>query len=118
MIFNQRANDLFVVRVAGNGLGGGCLGSLRYAADHFPRSLKLVVVMGHSHCGAVSAAVDAFLRAKTYLPLAVHYPLRAIVDSILVAVRSANLALEAVHGARVEPPAGLPSGPRSTPRWP
>ena len=100
MIFQQRSNDLFVVRVAGNGVGSGCLGSLRYAADHFSRSLKLVVVLGHSQCGAVTAAVDAFLRPKTYLPLAVHYPLRAIVDSILVAVRSASLALEAVHGAR------------------
>jgi carbonic anhydrase len=101
MIFQQRANDLFVVRVAGNGVGSGCLGSLRYAADQFSRSLKLVVVLGHSQCGAVTAAVDAFLRPKTYLPLAVHYPLRAIVDSILVAVRSASLVLEAVHGARV-----------------
>ena len=101
MIFQQRSNDLFVVRVAGNGVGSGCLGSLRYAADNFSRSLKLVVVLGHSQCGAVSAAVDAFLRPKTYLPLAVHYPLRAIVDSILVCVRSASLALEAAHGARV-----------------
>jgi carbonic anhydrase len=101
MVFQQRSNDLFVVRVAGNGVGSGCLGSLRYAADHFSRSLKLVVVLGHSQCGGVTAAVDAFLRPKTYLPLAVHYPLRAIVDSILVAVRSASLVLEAVHGARV-----------------
>ena len=101
MIFQQRSNDLFVVRVAGNGVGGACLGSLRYAADNFPRSLKLVVVLGHSQCGAVTAAVDAFLRPRTYLPLVVHYPLRAIVDSILVAVRSASLALERAHGARV-----------------
>ncbi len=101
IIFQQRSNDLFVVRVAGNGVGSGCLGSLRYAADNFSRSLKLVVVLGHTQCGAVSAAVDAFLRPKTYLPLAVHYPLRAIVDSILVAVRSASLVLEAVHGTRV-----------------
>jgi carbonic anhydrase len=101
MIFQQRSNDLFVVRVAGNGVGSGCLGSLRYAADNFSHSLKLVIVLGHSQCGAVTAAVDAFLRPKTYLPLALHYPLRAIVDSILVAVRSASLVLEAVHGARV-----------------
>jgi len=101
MIFQQRSNDLFVVRVAGNGVGSGCLGSLRYAADNFSRSLKLVLVLGHSQCGAVTAAVDAFLWPQTYLPLALHYPLRAIVDSILVAVRSASLVLEAVHGARV-----------------
>jgi carbonic anhydrase len=101
MIFQQRSNDLFVVRVAGNGLGSSSVGSLRYAAAHFSRSLRLVVVMGHSQCGAVTAAVDAFLRPRTYLPLAANYPLRSIVDAILVSVRSANLALEAAHGPRV-----------------
>lgn len=101
MIFQQRSNDLFVVRVAGNGLGSSSVGSLRYAAEHFARSLRLVVVMGHSQCGAVTAAVDAFLRPRTYLPLAANYPLRAIVDGILVAVRSASLALEGAHGPRV-----------------
>jgi carbonic anhydrase len=101
MIFQQRSNDLFVVRVAGNGVGSSSLGSLRYAAQHFTRSLRLVVVLGHSQCGAVTAAVDAFLRPKTYLPLATNYPLRSIVDAILVAVRSASLALEAAHGPGV-----------------
>lgn len=100
-IFQQKSNDLFVVRVAGNGVGSGCLGSLRYAADHFPESLKLVVVLGHSQCGAVTSAVDVFLRPARYLTLAAHYPLRSIVDSILVSVRSASLALEAAHGPRV-----------------
>jgi carbonic anhydrase len=101
MIFQQRSNDLFVVRVAGNGLGSSSVGSLRYAAEHFSQSLRLVVVMGHSQCGAVTAAVDALLRPRTYLPLAANYPLRSIVDGILVAVRSASLALEGAHGPRV-----------------
>lgn len=101
MVFQQRANDLFVVRVAGNGLGSGCLGSLSYAAGNFADSLRLVLVLGHSQCGAVTTAVDAFLKPKSYLPLAANYPLRSIVDSILVAVRNASLALEAVHGPAV-----------------
>ncbi len=101
MVFQQRANDLFVVRVAGNGLGSGCLGSLRYAASNFAESLRLVLVLGHSQCGAVSAAVDAFLKPKNYLSLAINYPLRAIVDSILVAVRTASVALETAHGPDV-----------------
>jgi carbonic anhydrase len=101
MIFQQRANDLFVVRVAGNGTGSGCLGSLSYAINKFPRSLKLVFVLGHSQCGAVSAAVDTFLSPKSYLLLARSHALRSIVDSLLVAVRSASLALEAAHGTRV-----------------
>jgi carbonic anhydrase len=100
MIFQQRSNDLFVVRVAGNGVGSSSLGSLRYAATHFA-SLRLVAVLGHSQCGAVTAAVDAFLEPRTYLPLASNYPLRSIVDAILVSVRSASMALEAAHGPRV-----------------
>jgi carbonic anhydrase len=99
-VFEQRSNDLFVVRVAGNGVGSGSLGSLRYAAATFA-SLRLVVVLGHSHCGAVSAAVDTFLRPRSYLPLVANYPLRSIVDAILVAVRSASLALEQAHGPEV-----------------
>src|SRR5262245_36181901 len=99
LVFQERSNDLFVVRVAGNGLDSGCVGSLRYAEDHFAESLRLVVVLGHSQCGAVTAAVDAFLAPRSYLPLASNYPLRAIVDSILVAVRTASLALDSVHGA-------------------
>jgi carbonic anhydrase len=101
MIFQQRSNDLFVVRVAGNGVGASSLGSLRYAAAQFPHSLRLLVVLGHSQCGAVTAAVDAYLRPKSYLPLAANQPLRAIVDAILVAVHSASLALEAAHGPAV-----------------
>jgi len=99
MVFQENSNDLFVVRVAGNGLGSDCVGTLRYAEDHFSRSLRLAVVLGHSQCGAVTAAVDAFLEPKTYLPLASNQPLRAIIDAILVAVRSASLALEAAHAA-------------------
>lgn len=101
MVFQQRSNDLFVVRVAGNAVGLGGLGSFRYAAANFASSLRLVVVLGHSQCGAVTAAVDAFLTPREYLPLASDYPLRSIVDGILVSVRAASIALETAHGARV-----------------
>jgi len=101
IVFQQRSNDLFVVRVAGNGTGLGGLGSFRYAATQFEESLRLMVVLGHSHCGAVTAAVDAFLRPRSYLPLASHYPLRSIVDGLLVAVRAGDIALTNVHGPGV-----------------
>src|SRR5262249_26493779 len=42
LIFNEGPNDLFVVRVAGNGLGSDVLGSLKYAIEHLGDSLKLV----------------------------------------------------------------------------
>ena len=101
MVFQQRSNDVFVVRVAGNGIGLGGLGSFRYAAAHFADSLRLVVVLGHSQCGAVSAAVDAFLRPREYLPLASNLPLRSIVDGLLVSVRAASMALERTWGPAV-----------------
>ena len=101
LIFNQGPNDLFVVRVAGNGLGGEVLGSLSYAIEHLGGSLKLVVVLGHSGCGAVTAAVDVVLSPRTYLELAEKHALRSILDRLLVVVHSAAKRLVAVYGADV-----------------
>jgi carbonic anhydrase len=56
-IFNQGLGDLFVVRVAGNVIDKIELGSVEYAVKHLKTSL--IVVMGHEHCGAVEAAVEA-----------------------------------------------------------
>lgn len=102
MIFGQACNDLFVVRVAGNVLGAECLGSLDYALTTLGESLKLVIVLGHSGCGAVSAAVDAFIDPTRYLQFASSHPLRAIVDRVFAAVRASHAALEEVYGQRVE----------------
>jgi carbonic anhydrase len=98
LIFNEGPNDLFVVRVAGNGLGAEGLGSLKYAADHLGESLKLVVVLGHSGCGAVSAAVDVFLNPQAYLELADKHALRNILDRLLVVVHAASRRIAAAHG--------------------
>ena len=96
LIFNEGPNDLFVVRVAGNGLGNEVLGSLKYAIEHLGGSLKVVVVLGHSGCGALSAAVDVFLEPARYLALATSHPLRNILDRLLVVVQaSAKKLLEA-----------------------
>ncbi len=98
VIFNQGCNDLFVIRVAGNVLGNECLGSIDYALDHLGDSIKLLVVLGHGGCGAVTAAVDAFLDPSRYLSVASSHPLRAIVDRLFVAVRAAAQSLEEVWG--------------------
>jgi len=110
MVFQQGFNDLFVVRVAGNVLGSECLGSLRYAVDHFPNTLKLLAVLGHANCGAVTAAVDAFLQPKKYLEVAGNYPLRTIIDQIIVSARAADLGLHEVHGAQVANNPGYRTG--------
>lgn len=56
IVFHQALGDLFVVRVAGNVAGTMELGSLEYAAAEL--AVPLIVVLGHSRCGAVKAAVD------------------------------------------------------------
>jgi carbonic anhydrase len=100
-LFDQAFNDLFVVRIAGNVLGTECLGSIDYAVRHFPDSLKLVVVLGHSGCGAVSAAVETYLSPKDYADIAFTHALRSLVDRIMIAVRGAARALERVCGRNV-----------------
>jgi carbonic anhydrase len=88
LIFNEGPNDLFVVRVAGNGLGSDVLGSLRYAIEHLRGSLRLVVVLGHSGCGALTTAVDTFLEPAGYLPMATNHALRSILDRQLIVVQA------------------------------
>lgn len=100
-IFGIRANSAFVLRVAGNILGSENLGSLEFAVANFP-SLHLLAVLGHTDCGAVTAAADAFLQPSAYLRFAPTQPLRAIVDSLLLPVRAAAAALEDVHGSAVQ----------------
>jgi len=101
LIFHQASNALFVVRVAGNVLGNECLGSVEYAVRNLGSDLKLLVVMGHSGCGAVTAAVDAFLDPSRYLTVAGSQALRAIVDRVVVPVRAAADSLERSRGTRV-----------------
>ncbi len=100
-IFNQSFNDLFVLRVAGNVLGTECLGSMDFAARQFTRSLKLVVVLGHTGCGAVSAAVETYLSPHDYVDITFTHSLRSIVDRIMIAVRGASQALQSLCGRSV-----------------
>jgi carbonic anhydrase len=82
MIFDQGPGDLFVTRVAGNVAAPSQLGSIEFAATQL--GTKLVVVLGHSNCGAVSATVDAIENNQ-----AVDSPnLRAIIDCIRPAIES------------------------------
>ncbi len=55
-IFSAGIGDLFVIRTAGNTVSDCSLGSIEYAIAHL--GVRLVVVMGHTNCGAVTAAVE------------------------------------------------------------
>lgn len=98
LIFNEGPNDLFVVRVAGNGLGIEVLGSLKYAVEHLGGTLKLIAVMGHSGCGALTAAVDMFLDPSEYLGIAAKHSIRNILDRSLLAVQASARKLLSVYG--------------------
>ncbi|MBV8569018.1 MAG: carbonic anhydrase [Acidobacteriaceae bacterium] len=56
LIFDQGLGDLFVIRVAGNVAGGDDLASIEYAVEHL--HIKLILVLGHEKCGAITAAVE------------------------------------------------------------
>lgn len=101
LIFNEGPNDLFVIRVAGNGLGTEVLGSLKYAVDNLSGSLKLIVVLGHSGCGALTAAVDVFLNPADYLPLATKHSLRNVLDGLLVVVQASAKRIQEVFGSDI-----------------
>jgi carbonic anhydrase len=57
VVFDQGLGDLFVIRVAGNIVAPSQIGSVEFAAERF--GTRLVVIMGHSSCGAIDAALEA-----------------------------------------------------------
>jgi carbonic anhydrase len=57
IVFDQGLGDLFVIRVAGNIVAPSQIGSVEFAADRF--GTRLVVVMGHTQCGAIEATLEA-----------------------------------------------------------
>lgn len=57
LIFDQGLGDLFVVRLAGNIVDTLAMGSIEYAVEHL--GTKLIVVLGHGKCGAVTAAAQS-----------------------------------------------------------
>lgn len=60
IIFDQGLGDLFVIRVAGNIVAPSQIGSVEFAAERF--GTRLVVVLGHSDCGAVLATLEELTR--------------------------------------------------------
>jgi carbonic anhydrase len=90
IIFDQGLGDLFVIRVAGNIVASSQVGSVEFAAARF--GTRLVVVLGHSRCGAVLATLEELQQAR-----ADQSPnLRSIVDRVRPSVE-ALLATELRH---------------------
>ncbi len=100
-IFDQAFNSLFVVRIAGNVLGTECLGSVDFAVRKLASTLKFVLVLGHSGCGAVTAAVDTYLHPSEFADIATTHSLRSLIDRLTVAVRGAAKGLQEAAGSSV-----------------
>jgi len=56
LVFDQRLGELFIVRTAGESLDANAIGSIEYAIEHL--GAQNLLVMGHTSCGAVKAALD------------------------------------------------------------
>lgn len=80
LVFDQGLGDLFVIRVAGNIVAPSQIGSVEFAAERF--GTRLVVVLGHSQCGAVIATLEELLGRTTHEAGS----LRFIVDRVRPAV--------------------------------
>ena len=89
LLFDQGFGDLFVIRVAGNVVDTDVVGSIEYGVDHL--KTKLVVVMGHEGCGAVTAALQAESELKNE-----PNEIRSLVSKIMPAAKeiSKDLSFE------------------------
>jgi carbonic anhydrase len=76
LVFDQGLGDLFVIRVAGNIVAPSQIGSVEFAAEWF--GTQLVVVLGHSRCGAILATLEELTHQTTHE----SQNLRSIVDRV------------------------------------
>ena len=90
IVFEQGLGDLFVIRVAGNIVASSQIGSVEFAAERF--GTPLVVVLGHSRCGAILATLEELMRPRE----SQSRNLRSIVDRVRPSVE-ALLATELKH---------------------
>jgi len=86
LVFDQGLGDLFVIRVAGNVVSPSQVGSVEFAAQRF--GTRLVVVMGHTLCGAIEATLDAVDQGQA----PASDGLMSIVERVRPAVEAARLS--------------------------
>lgn len=82
IVFDQGLGDLFVIRVAGNIVAPSQIGSVEFAVSQY--GTRLVVVLGHTQCGAILATIDELTRGKD----SASRNIRSIVDRVKPSVES------------------------------
>jgi carbonic anhydrase len=85
LVFDVERGNLFVSRIAGNSIDGGTLGSTEYAVAVL--GVKLVMVLGHSDCGAIKAAIANVDEGKSYPP-SKYGAIGEVIDLLTPAVKS------------------------------
>ncbi len=81
LVFDQGLGDLFVIRVAGNIVAPSQVGSVEFAAERF--GTRLVIVMGHSSCGAIDAALETAVEGSSRNLLSIVERVRASIASLV-----------------------------------
>jgi carbonic anhydrase len=121
LLFTQGFDDLYIVRVAGNPLGPDVAGSLHYALHSFAalvgtkpadlpkKTLRLIVSLGHSDCGAVTAAVKTYLGLEALPKLEGRYLPDGSVGGLLAKLQHPAVAISAEL---------LPEGSLGPGEWP
>ena len=110
-IFGAGVGDLFVIRTAGNVIGEYELGSVEYGAEHL--HAKLVVVLGHTRCGAVDAAMNGGAHGNIAVitdAIAAHLPEGCDareaeilnVENSIAQIRTSEIMQELENGGEVE----------------
>lgn len=92
MIFDQDLGDLFVIRVAGNVLAPSLVGSVEFAVSTF--GTRLVMVMGHTQCGAIKATLDSIEDSSTVPSANIHDIVSRIKPHIFSIAQTKDLSQE------------------------
>lgn len=92
MIFDQDIGDLFVIRVAGNIVAPSLVGSVEFAAATF--GTRLVVVMGHTQCGAIKATIDYIEEPSALASENIHAIVSRIKPHVYAITRNKGLSRE------------------------
>ncbi|MFA7275206.1 MAG: carbonic anhydrase [Pseudobdellovibrionaceae bacterium] len=92
MIFDQDIGDLFVIRVAGNVVAPSLVGSVEFAVSAF--GTPLVIVMGHSNCGAIKATLDHIIHTELIASENIHDIVSRIKPHVFTITQIPSLSYE------------------------
>jgi carbonic anhydrase len=85
LVFDLERGNIFVSRIAGNSIDSGTLGSTEYGVAVL--GVKVVMILGHSDCGAIKSAIAAVTEGKTY-PSSKYGAIGQVIDPLLPTVKS------------------------------